>query len=542
MNESVQQRAQSAAENTTKGMSGASDRLRRASSAASMFGMALNGLLPIWESIVAQSPKLQSQLAGMGTQFEALASSLGSTLIPAFRLVSGFVKSAVSVFRALPSPVRRLVGIAFALTTALVGLGAVVATAQGAVAALAVTFGSLLTPILVASALIAGLYAVWTTNLFGIKQKTAVVLEALKQQFQAVVEFVRPIWEGFVAGLKQLWNVHGSALASRITTTMSNLTGGFKQFVAVTKPLWEGFLTVIAALVKVHFAVIKTVVLTVMDALLSTVRLTLALMQGDFDGAVQIVVGYVQRLVDRINGFASRIQSILGGLGDAAISWATEMMSQFLAGITAKTEQLLSKIAEVEGAVVDPLSALPGKAITWAKDILTKLVEGIDAKIEVLRERAQAVADDVTSPLSSLSKQAAGWGRDVIGEFVSGIKDKISAVRSAISDVKSEVTSRISFDIPSNDRMARRWGADLITHFSRGVQANAGLLHRSLPGTGPRAMGLPQPQPTAANTTAVDVTVEAGAVQLNGRGTDRLNAERTAEGIGEEMANQFGRR
>jgi hypothetical protein len=115
------------------------------------------------------------------------------------------------------------------------------------------------------------------------------------------------------------------------------------------------------------------------------------------------------------------------------------------------------------------------------------------------------------------------------------VKNAVDSVMSAASDV-------ISFDVEANDRMARRWGSDLISEFSRGMNSQLGTLQRMGPGRDPASFGLPKASPTGGSPTTVNVTVEAGAVQLRGGDTARINADKTAEGVANEFERKFGRR
>lgn len=451
----------------------------------------------VWGYVIDITPGLQQQMGRLSKATKRVAQSLGKSVVPAFRAVADLALVAAEKFAALPGPIRGLVGVAFGLLTALVTLGSVMMTVQFAAYGLGTAFGSLLSPILAVIAAVAVLYAVWQANLFGIQGIAKRVFAWLRTQLTAFVGFVRPLWQQFVAGLRKLWQVHGKALMKSFEKVFAQLRAGIVAFVSVTKPVWKTAMRVMAVAVKVYWNLIKTYVLTALDFVLTAVRAGLALLRGDWKKAGKIVANFVKRTAQRVKKLANEVTKLLGGLAASAVE--------------------------------------------WAKNMLTKFIAGIEAKVTAFTETVNELKRKVTNGMDGLVQSAKRWGKDLIGEFVSGINSKIAHFQRKIDELKSTVQDAISFDRVENDRMARRWGSDLVDHFARGMSRKSGRLRSALPSQQPGSFGL-QPTGSAGGRTTVNVTVEAGAVQMRGGSTARVNAEKTAESVANEFAQRFGRR
>jgi uncharacterized phage infection (PIP) family protein YhgE len=254
---------------------------------------------------------------------------------------------------------------------------------------------------------------------------------------------------------------------------------------------------ILKAVTKVAFAYIKTYVLTVIDALVTGVRAGLALLRGDWKKAGKIILGFVKRAGKRIKKFANRVGEILGGLAESALDWAKDLVKKFVAGLSAKKKAFTEKLGKLK--------------------------------------------QKVTDKIGGLAKAAKRWGKDLIAEFVAGINSKIAQFKQKVNELEDAVKKALSFDRVKNDRMAQRWGADLVDHFSRGMARKSGQLQSALPSQQPGSFGLQAASGTGSGTT-VNVTVEAGAVQMRGGSTARVNAQKTAEGVADEFAQRFGRR
>lgn len=451
----------------------------------------------VWGYVIGSTPGLQKQMGRLSKATKKIAESLGKSVVPAFRAVADLALVAAEKFAALPGPIRGLIGVAFGLLTALVTLGSVMMTVQFAAYGLGTAFGTMLSPILAVMAAVAVLYAVWQANLFGIQGIAKQVFAWLRSQLTAFVGFVRPLWQQFVAGLRKLWQVHGKALMKSFKKIFAQLRAGIVAFVSVTKPIWQTAMRVMAVAVKVYWNLIKTYVLTALDFVLTAVRAGLALLQGDWKKAGKIVANFVKRTAQRVKKLANKVTKLLGGLAKSAVE--------------------------------------------WAKNMLTKFIAGIEAKVKAFTEKVNELKQKVTDKLGSLAQSAKRWGKDLIGEFISGINSKIAHFQQKIDELKSTVQDAISFDRVENDRMAQRWGSDLVDHFARGMSRKSGQLQSALPSQQPGSFGL-QPTSGGGARTNVNVTIEAGAIQMRGGPTARTNAEKTAENVAQAFQQRFGRR
>lgn len=458
---------------------------------------ASTALIGVWAKILSKSEALQGKSKKLGKTLSKTATIIAKAVAPALLAGADALIMLFEGFNNLSGPVQTFISVAFGVVSALTILGTAAMAAQAAIGTLSMSMLPVIGGAALLVAAVAGLYVAWQNNLFGIQTIAAQVFKWLKQQVAKFVSFVKPLWKSLVAGLRKLWKVHGKALVKEFTATMNSLYRTISWVIAVTKPIWKTGLKILAAVTKMVFSIIKTRVLTALDAIVTAVRVGLALLRGDWKKAGKIVLKFINRTVERIKGLVGRLGEIFGGLAESAV--------------------------------------------TWAKDLVKKFVAGLDEKKKALVQKANQFKQKVIDTIGGLADSAAQWGKDLVSEFISGIDDKIARFKSKINDIKNTVQEAISFDRVENDRMAQRWGSDLVEHFSRGMTKKSMHLQSALPSQKPGSFGL-QPAGAGGGGSSVNVTVEAGAIQMRGGSTARVNAEKTADGVAEAFEQRLGRR
>jgi len=128
-------------------------------------------------------------------------------------------------------------------------------------------------------------------------------------------------------------------------------------------------------------------------------------------------------------------------------------------------------VANMFSAIGEEWEKFKEDPIGWGKGIVTGLIDGIRAKLKSLYTRVKDwIPDWITHQIKTWLPNAIQWGKDLLQNFIDGIRSKFGLLSSTVSTVWNMVSSIMSFDIARNDRMAFRWGADMVQHFEAGMR------------------------------------------------------------------------
>lgn len=360
-----------------------------------------------------------------------------------------------------------------------------------------------------------------------------------------------------------------------VATTFRSLPGPMKSFIAMSFALTSGLLVLTTAATSTAtalggMAAVLGVSLTTIGLVVAAVALLYVAWKNNFLGIQQItkqVVAWLRKQVTKFVAFVRplwrrfvvglrKLWGVHGGalkkeLG-ATMTFLGNVISGFISGtkpIWKTGLRIMAAVTKASFAIIKTRILTVMDAIVTAIRVGLALLRGDWKKagnlvlgfVKRTASRIEGLADRLVNIFDGLAASAYRWGKDLIGEFISGINSKIAHFQQKVDELKNTVEKSMSFDRVKNDRMAQRWGADLVDHFSRGMARKSGQLQGALPSRQSDSFGL-HPAGGGGNRTTVNVTVEAGAVQMRGGSTARVNAEKTAEGVAEEFAQRMGRR
>jgi len=216
----------------------------------------------------------------------------------------------------------------------------------------------------------------------------------------------------------------------------------------------------------------------------------------ELEGAAGDVVGILGVLVGALAGLAGLS---LAGIGPGAagalslLATGAKAAAIAIAGVISS----LSLAAAAVVALVAAIALLAAAFIVDFKGIRSGTVSILGDIINRLAEFGQ----DVVAFFMGLSARATQWGIDLIQEFIDGLVGGFPDVESVLSGFMDSVTGIIGFDVAENDRMARRWGSDLVSEFAVGFDNQASV---SMPELGASDDGGPsRPASGGGKTTVV---------------------------------------
>ena len=564
-NERVKKSISSTAKTAKKEEKTISGWMQRHKTAMVGMGAAMAGVL---YGITKASPSMSAALDSTRMAFSFLAMQIGEDTAPALEFVEDLAWSIADAYAELPDPVRKSIStITVALATLTVALTAAKAAQWAFNAAV------LANPyVIVAAAIIALVAAVW-------KLETA-----YGETGRKINNYLIPIVFGLIGALYVLETRTG-ALSDIYERVRSALTKFYEGAVRVFDYIRDVATTVISTFLDLWnrvwntiLDVVSTVILTVYYLLTGQTD-KISELWGNFIVKMQDIWGDLwTRIVDTVRKWGERAKELIieavhayweylkyvidprnwQEIASTMLEQGRNMVRSFIEGIGNIGQRIWDWVSE-------KMSAFVSRIVDWAEgrmgmsptlieigfQIVESIIKGIGNIGARIWEAVTGGLSDVAGNVTDWAGGATDWGRDVMDNFSSGIQDRISSVKDTASNAIDSVADFIGFDIQANDRMAQRWGRDLISEFTAGmersipdIQAGAQNVFQTFEGT--------MAQPTAAQPTAaqppspangggdrLDITIESGAIQINGA-EGGVDEHELARQIAEEFDERMG--
>ncbi len=147
--------------------------------------------------------------------------------------------------------------------------------------------------------------------------------------------------------------------------------------------------------------------------------------------------------------------------------------------------------------------------IAWGADLVTQFVTGVRILAPVLYNYVIGVLGTVAGKFLGWLPGARQWGVDMMNNFIGGIRSMFAWLDRTIATIKSKIEAVMSFDISANDRMAYRWGSDLVQHFEAGMRSVQFSPALPVASPAPVAVG-------AGGGTSQTVYVDIGGITVSG--------------------------
>ena len=291
------------------------------------------------------------------------------------------------------------------IVTGVSGLVALISGAGGLATILPALLAALGGPIGVIVLAIAGLLIAWELNLFGIRDKTQVVVDFLRDKFDFVMDKLGAVKDYLPLLLGPIGAVY---LAFENWDKIKEVAGNLKDTIS------DKF-----------------------DAMKDKI--------GDFTSKVQDKLGLTKGELVAMASPAGPIvlfkkawDTNLLGIQDKV----TEAMSVVKDKITDATDMIREKI--------DGLSDLPGQAYEWGRNLVQSFIDGITGMLDSLIAKVEEVASIVTDFIGITSPAKMGplakleeWGPNLVKTFTEGIEKNLPKLNTTFNTmaVPSAVTS-----------------------------------------------------------------------------------------------------
>lgn len=338
----------------------------------------------------AAAPMLQEAMKALADVVKQLAdawNSLGPAqqeMIIKIAAIAAAVGPVLTVVGHVVSLVGTLMPMLQSLGTAIAAINAPILAVVAAVAALAAGF----------------VYLYQTNEEF--RQKITELVEGIKENFNSMVEQVKPVFEELFTTVKQI---------------ISEVAEGFKQFMEDARPVFEFIATGIAGVVNGVMAAVGPI-LNAVNSIIKTVteivKALFALLKGDFSG-------FADHLKNALSNLLNTIRSIL----DAKLAFFKGLFNTFGVDIV-------------------------GKARQWGVDMISNLISGIQSMISRVGDAIRSVADVISSyihfslPEKGPLHQFNSFMPDMMNQMAKGITMGIPKVEDALNSLTSGMAGSLT--------------------------------------------------------------------------------------------------
>ena len=435
-----------------------------------------------------QLDNLQGQITILKSALEGLAISFGELLLPAIKMIVGWVQKFVDWLNGMDEGTKKVITtvalLAAALGPVLIVVGKVVSAVgtimtivpkvAGVINTVKTAFAALNTTMLAnpifliiaaITALVAAFIYLWNTNedfrqfwinlWENVKEVAIVVWEAIKNFFTAA-------WEAISSTAQAVWN-------------------GIKDFFS---GLWEGIKTIFSTVVEViktiittYFNIYKTIITTVLNAI-KTVFTTV------WNGIKTVVTTVVTAIQTFITTAWNAIKNTVTTVLNAIKSIITTVWNAIKSAVTTVVNAIKNVISTVWNGIKNTVSTVVNGIKNTVSTVFNNIKSSISGTMGNIVSVIKSGFNNAISFITSLPSKALQWGKDMIMGIVNGIKSCIGAVGDAVSSVANKIKSFLHFSVPDEGPLTdyESWMPDFMKGLAKGIEDSKRMVAKAVDG------------------------------------------------------------
>ncbi len=435
-----------------------------------------------------QLDNLQGQITILKSALEGLAISFGELLLPAIKMIVGWVQKFVDWLNGMDEGTKKVITtvalLAAALGPVLIVVGKVVSAVgtimtivpkvAGVINTVKTAFAALNTTMLAnpifliiaaITALVAAFIYLWNTNedfrqfwinlWENVKEVAIAVWEAIKNFFTAA-------WEAISSTAQAVWN-------------------GIKDFFS---GLWEGIKTIFSTVVEViktiittYFNIYKTIITTVLNAI-KTVFTTI------WNGIKTVVTTVVTAIQTFITTAWNAIKNTVTTVLNAIKTVITTVWNGIKTAVTTVVNAIKNVISTVWNGIKNTVSTVVNGIKNTVSTVFNNIKSSISGTMGNIVSVIKNGFNNAISFITSLPSKALQWGKDMIMGIVNGIKSCIGAVGDAVSSVANKIKSFLHFSVPDEGPLTdyESWMPDFMKGLAKGIEDSKSMVAKAVNG------------------------------------------------------------
>ena len=435
-----------------------------------------------------QLDNLQGQITILKSALEGLAISFGELLMPAIKMIVGWVQQFVDWLNGMDEGTKKVITtvalLAAALGPVLIVVGKVVSAVgtimtivpkvAGVINTVKTAFAALNTTMLAnpifliiaaITALVAAFIYLWNTNedfrqfwinlWENVKEVAIAVWEAIKNFFAAA-------WEAISSTAQAVWN-------------------GIKDFFS---GLWEGIKTIFSTVVEViktiittYFNIYKTVITTVLNA----IKTVFTTVWNGIKTVVTTVVTAVQTFITTAwNAIKNTVTTVLNAIKTVI----TTVWNAIKTAVTTVVNAIKNVISTVWNGIKNTVSTVVNGIKNTVSTVFNNIKSSISGTMGNIVSVIKNGFNNAISFITSLPSKALQWGKDMIMGIVNGIKSCIGAVGDAVSSVANKIKSFLHFSVPDEGPLTdyESWMPDFMKGLAKGIEDSKSMVAKAMDG------------------------------------------------------------
>lgn len=435
-----------------------------------------------------QLDNLQGQITILKSALEGLAISFGELLLPAIKMIVGWVQKFVDWLNGMDEGTKKVITtvalLAAALGPVLIVVGKVVSAVgtimtivpkvAGVINTVKTAFAALNTTMLAnpifliiaaITALVAAFIYLWNTN----------------EDFR---QFWINLWENVKAVAIAVWEAiknFFSAAWEAISSTAQAVWNGIKDFFS---GLWEGIKTIFSTVVEViktiittYFNVYKTIITTVLNAI-KTVFTTI------WNGIKTVVTTVVTAIQTFITTAWNAIKNTVTTVLNAIKTVITTVWNGIKTAVTTVVNAIKTVISTVWNGIKTTVSTVVNGIKNTVSTVFNNIKSSISGTMNNIVSVIKSGFNNAISFITSLPSKALQWGKDMIMGIVNGIKSCIGAVGDAVSSVANKIKSFLHFSVPDEGPLTdyESWMPDFMKGLAKGIEDSKRMVAKAMDG------------------------------------------------------------
>lgn len=435
-----------------------------------------------------QLDNLQGQITILKSALEGLAISFGELLLPAIKMIVGWVQKFVDWLNGMDEGTKKVITtvalLAAALGPVLIVVGKVVSAVgtimtivpkvAGVINTVKTAFAALNTTMLAnpifliiaaITALVAAFIYLWNTN----------------EDFR---QFWINLWENVKAVAIAVWEAiknFFSAAWEAISSTAQAVWNGIKDFFS---GLWEGIKTIFSTVVEViktiittYFNIYKTIITTVLNAI-KTVFTTV------WNGIKTVVTTVVTAIQTFITTAWNAIKNTVTTVLNAIKTVITTVWNGIKTAVTTVVNAIKTVISTVWNGIKTTVSTVVNGIKNTVSTVFNNIKSSISGTMGNIVSVIKSGFNNAISFITSLPSKALQWGKDMIMGIVNGIKSCIGAVGDAVSSVANKIKSFLHFSVPDEGPLTdyESWMPDFMKGLAKGIEDSKRMVAKAMDG------------------------------------------------------------
>lgn len=460
---------------------------------------------------------LAGQLTILKSQLEELAISFGELLMPAIRMIVGWVQKMVDCLNSMGEGTKKVI-VTIALLAAAIGpVLIVIGKVVSAVGTIMTFVPKLVSGFNMLKTAFSALGAVMAANpILLIVAAVAAAVAAIVLLYQKCEWFrdaVNAVWAQLKDFFISAWETICSFFAETIPEAWKSLEGMFRQIPAWWSGIWQSVSNffdniwtgmmenpVLSGIVELIRSLWENLSVT-LQGIWSGIQ---AAASGAWELIKNVILGPVLLLIDLVTGNFAKLQedalniwtniqnaaaSIWSGIKQMVGSLAQGLVSHvilLLTGLKNTTGNIWSSMKNVALSVWNGLKnlvvSIAGNMKQAAISAFQNMVAGIRSALSSLGNVVEAGFQSAVSFITSLPGKALQWGKDFINGIANGIRSAIGNVVSAVSDVADKIRSFLHFSVPDEGPLTdyESWMPDFMGGLARGIEKGRGMVKKAM--------------------------------------------------------------